>query len=251
MSVRYARIALATDFGPSPYVGQIRLSLAASLPILTVVDLVHDLPAFRPDLAAYLLPALIRDLPSATLYLCVVDPGVGGSREILVVEADGNGFIVPDNGLLAPLVRRAERVAVHRVGWRPGRMSDSFHGRDLLVPLAARLLTGQDIGAHPLDPAVLVGGDWPADHSGIVYRDRYGNLISGWRAGGLARSSSIEAGGRRLDYARTFCEVPLGTAFWYENAFGLVELAVNRGRADAVLGLDVGDPIRVLPGVAG
>ncbi len=74
------RIALFTDFGAaSPYLGQIRLLLAQALPDLPVIDLISDLTPFRPDLAAYLLPALVRDMPQRTIYLGIVDPGVGDS----------------------------------------------------------------------------------------------------------------------------------------------------------------------------
>ena len=69
--------------------------------------------------------------------------------------------------------------------------------------------------------------------------------MTGLRASSLNRGAVVQAGDRALGFARTFCEVPPGEAFWYENAFGLVELAVNQGRADRALGLRPGDPIRV------
>ena len=102
------RIALVTDFGPGgPYVGQLKLRLSELVPGIPVIDLVSDLTPFRSDLAAYFLPALVRDIPNSTLYLCVVDPGVGGERAALAVLADGNWYVGPDNGLLAVVARRA------------------------------------------------------------------------------------------------------------------------------------------------
>ena len=80
------RIALVTDFGDGPYVGQVHARLSLVAPGIERLDLIHDLPAFRPDLAGYLLPALMRDMPARTLYLCVVDPGVGGPRAGLLVK---------------------------------------------------------------------------------------------------------------------------------------------------------------------
>lgn len=237
------RIAFVTDFGDGFYVGQMRARLGALLPAVPVIDLVHDLPAFRPDLAAYLLPALVRDMPDGTLYLCVVDPGVGGERAALVVQADGAWFIGLDNGLLALLVRRAKTARVWRIGWQPTVMSSSFHGRDWFVPAAARLCLGQDLEMIRLNPDALVGADWPKELSAILYIDRFGNLISGLEASGRDRQSWLQVGADRLPYARTFCGVAPGTPFWYENAFGLVEIAVNQGRADQMLGLTIGDPI--------
>ena len=101
--------------------GQVVARLNDCVPELPIIDLVHDLPPFRPDLAAYLLPALVRDMPRGTLYLCVVDPGVGGDRRGLVLEADGDLFVGPGQRALesgrAAVDRRAralDRLAAAR-----------------------------------------------------------------------------------------------------------------------------------------
>jgi S-adenosylmethionine hydrolase len=240
------RIALVTDFGVGgPYQGQMRLLLSDLVPQTPVFDLVADLPRFRPDLAAYLLPALVRDVPSGTLYICVVDPGVGGDRAAIAVEADGNWYVGPDNGLLAIVVRRARHVRILRVDWRPERLSESFHGRDLFAPIAAALTLGPPPESAAITPDSLVGAQWPDQLDRILYADQYGNLITGLLASDIPRASFLRVVGRDIVFARTFCEVPKGTAFWYENAFGLVEIAVNQGRADRVLGLAPGDAVRV------
>ncbi len=240
------RIALVTDFGPGgPYVGQMKLRLAELIPAIPVIDLVSDLTPFRPDLAAYLLPALVRDMSVGMLYLCVVDPGVGSERAALAVKADGCWYLGPDNGLMAVVAKRGQEVQALRVDWRPERMSDSFHGRDLFAPVAAMLCGGNLPPCTEIEPEQMVGGDWPFDLPRVVYADPYGNLMTGLRAAALDRGAILEVRGRELGFARTFCEVPPGTAFWNENSFGLVELAVNRGSAGRDLGLAVGDPIGV------
>lgn len=244
----YNRIALLTDFGASsPYLGQIRLSLAESLPGIPVIDLISDLPAFRSDLAAYLLPALIRGMPRGTLYLGVVDPGVGGNRLAIALEADGNLFIGPDNGLLALVFRQAQSSSVQRIDWRPETLSPSFHGRDLFAPVAVALTLGYPLEMTPMDCANLQGAVWPEDIPQVIYKDAFGNLITGLRAAILQTSELVCVKGRRLQRARTFNEVQVGTAFWYENSFGLVELAVNQGSAAHELGLQVGDEIALIP----
>lgn len=241
------RIALITDFGGGgPYLGQMRLLLSECLPQMPVVEVVSDLVPFAPQLGAYLLPALVADMPEATLFLCVVDPGVGGERTVLEVEIGGNWFLAPDNGLLAPLVSRAKVPRVWRVDWRPDRLSDSFHGRDLFLPLGVRLIRGESIPQRSLQPDQMVGAEWPADLARVLYVDRFGNLMTGMRAEGLGMGARIRAGVHDLGYARTFCEVPPGTPFWYRNAFGLVELAVNQGRADILLGVEPGTAVEVL-----
>nr|WP_242482258.1 SAM-dependent chlorinase/fluorinase [Thiocystis violacea] len=234
---------MVTDFGDGLYVGQMRARLSALVPQVEQIDLVQDLAPFRPDLAAYLLPALVRDMPRGTLYLCVVDPGVGGARAALVVEAAGDWFIGPDNGLFAPLAARVPSARVWRIGWQPNAMSSSFHGRDWFAPAAARLCKGEDLQLTEMPVTAMVGADWPADLEAVVYIDRYGNLMTGMRAPCVVQGQVLPLGWRRLRHARTFCEVESGEAFWYENALGLVEIAVNQGRADSLLGLAAGDRV--------
>ena len=240
------QIALVSDFGyGGPYVGQVKLGLAACAPGLPVIELISDLPAFQPRLAAYLLPALARDVPRGTLYVCVVDPGVGGDRDVLWVEADGNCYLGPDNGLLAVVAKQAADLALRRVDWRPSRLSHSFHGRDLFAPLAAKLAQGDTVAAMPLRRESMVGAEWPDERGAVIYVDHYGNLITGLRGDRVERQRLVNAGGHQLRYVRTFCEAAPGTPFWYEDAFGLVELAVNQGRADVKLNLGLGDEVVV------
>ncbi len=237
------RILLATDFGADLYVGQMQARLHALVPGVPCMSLMQDLPPFRPDLAAYLLPALLRDLPRDSLLLCVVDPGVGGERAGLLVRADCHWLIGPDNGLFALVARRAGDGAVWRIGWQPERMSASFHGRDWFAPAAARLVLGEDLELTPLAPDGMVGADWPDERATIVYVDHFGNLMTGLRASSVVAEAVLRVRGRSLPRARTFCEVEPGQAFWYENALGLIEIAVNQGRADRHLALGAGDSV--------
>jgi S-adenosyl-L-methionine hydrolase (adenosine-forming) len=122
-------------------------------------------------------------------------------------------------------------------------MSPSFHGRDWFAPVAAALSRGERPALTELTRDGLAGAEWPDELPAVVYVDAYGNLLCGLRAGLQPPDTCIVAAGSRLPRARTFCEVAPGCAFWYENALGLVEIAVNQGRADVVLGLRPGDPV--------
>lgn len=250
------RIALLTDFGAGPYVGQVRLCLAGLVPAVPVVSLIADLPPWQPGLAAYLLPGLLAGMPARTLYVCVVDPGVGSARAVLAARVGADWLLAPDNGLLLPLLRRTAAPVVWRVDWRPDRLSASFHGRDLFAPLAAKLLGGALPAAVPVAIEGLVGADWPAQRGAVCYIDHYGNLITGLDAAGRDPGARLtvaptlvaavgDAGGEGVPVigATTFSDVPVGTAFWYANAFGLVEIAVNQGRASDLLGVGLGAPV--------
>jgi len=241
------RFATFTDFGPGdPYTGQMHAALAAEAPAgLPVIDLLSLAPAFSPKPAAYLLAALAEFMPASTAFVAVVDPGVGGDRRVLAVETERHWFIGPDNGLLALAARRATQANVWRVDWRPQRLSSSFHGRDLFAPLAARLARDASAPGQPIDLQAIEGSDWPDDLDQVIFIDHYGNAFTGLRAKGVSRDCVIRVGARRLGFARTFGEVRPGHPFWYENSNGLVELAVNGGNASQLLGLGLGDPVRI------
>ncbi len=241
-------IVLFTDFGLSgPYIGQMKAVLHRDVPGVPVVDLFADAPAFAPRESAYLLAAYAMAFPADTIFLGVVDPGVGGPRAALAVEADGRWFVGPDNGLLSVAAKRAERAAIYHVDWRPETLSASFHGRDLFAPVAARLARGAGL---PECRAVALsdchGADWPPDLDAVAYIDRFGNAITGRRADTLPRDAQLRTAGRDLARAQTFSDAAEGAAFWYENANGLAEIAVNRGRADVTLGLSVGTVVSVV-----
>ena len=247
-------IVLVTDFGPSgPYVGQMRAVLERRAPGVPVVELFSDAPAFDPRATAYLLAAYTAESVAGDVFLCVVDPGVGGARRPLVLQADGRWFVGPDNGLFAIVARRADVARVWEVTWRPDGLSATFHGRDLFAPVAALLAGGAPGGAAapgeppgvPLTTADIARPDWPDDLAVVVYVDHFGNAMTGLRAARLAPAARLRVGDEVLERAHTFSDRPPGTAFWYENANGLVEIAVNQGRADAALGLAVGDPVVV------
>ncbi len=239
-------IVLFTDFGlEGPYVGQMTAVLTREAPGATVVSLFADAPAFDPQAAAYLLAAYAPEFPPGSVFLCVVDPGVGGRRTPLALEADGRWYVGPDNGLFALVARRASEARWWRITWRPERLSASFHGRDLFAPVAARLAQGQPPPGEELAEPPTTGADWPDDVARIIYIDHFGNAMTGLRARVLAEGAELEVAGPRLRRARTFSDQPPGTAFWYENANGLAEIAVARGRADRELGLAVGTPVTV------
>ena len=133
------------------------------------------------------------------------------------------------------------------ITWRPPALSASFHGRDLFAPIAGRLARGEPPSGLARRAAATSHPDWPDDLAEIVYVDHYGNALTGLRGQCLPPTARLSVGGRRVAAARIFSAVPEGEAFWYVNSNGLVEIAVNSGRADRALGLAVGSPIAVLP----
>jgi hypothetical protein len=243
-----AIIVLFTDFGlEGPYIGQVKTVLHQIAPCVPVFDLFADLPAAKPQPAAYLLAAYGTWFQAGTIILAVVDPGVGGERAAVVVEADSRWFVGPDNGLLELVTRRADRVRSWEISAPAEAVSASFHGRDLFAPVAGLLARG-DPTAGRLRPAEISRRpDWPDDLPEIVYIDRFGNAMTGLRAALIPDGARLAAAGKVLARRRTFSDVLAGEAFWYENSNGLAEVAVNAGRADTALGLAVGIRVAILP----
>jgi len=239
-----AMIVLFTDFGlEGPYIGQMQAVLWREAPGIPVVNLCADVPCHEPRAAAYLLAAYAGEFPEGSVFLGVVDPGVGGERAAVVVRADGRWYVGPDNGLFNVVAMRAGDVEWWDITWRPARLSASFHGRDLFAPVAARIARGDPPPGDPGAVVERIDRGWSQDHPHIIYIDRFGNAVSGVRAAAVPRERTIRIRGHELPFARTFGEVAPGEAFWYENANGLLECAVNRGRADRVLGLSLGDAL--------
>jgi S-adenosylmethionine hydrolase len=234
-------IALYTDFGSQdPYVGQLHAVLAEQAPGVPVVDLFHHVPNYDIRAGAYLLPSYISSFPQDTVFMCVVDPGVGGERRPLYLRVDGYWFVGPDNGLFQILIQRADRVSSFIIDWRPRRLSPSFHGRDLFAPVAAMLSRGERPDATQVDLTTGEYDQWPDDLAAVLYLDHFGNAITGYRAAELPQEANIRINGTSLRTASTYSDVARGEAFWYENANGLVEFAVNQGRADEQLALKLG-----------
>jgi S-adenosylmethionine hydrolase len=241
-------IVLFTDFGADDiYVAQVKAVLVQQTASGTPIhDLLHRVPNFDARAGAHLLAALHASFPGGSVFLAVVDPGVGGSREPVVLEADGKAYVGPDNGLLSVVAARAAKVRVWRIVWRPSAQSVSFHGRDLFAPVAAWIAAGNLAKDKLEEMPALTAQLGPGDLAEVIYIDHYGNALTGLRACNVSRSAKIEVGGQQLAYARVFSDVAAGRAFWYENSVGLVEIAVSGGSAAQRMELQVGDAIRVL-----
>ena len=240
-------IVLFTDFGlEGPYTGQMRAVLHRMAPGIPVIDLFADAPVGNPKASAYLLAVYAEWFPVGTVFLSVVDPGVGGTRPAIIVEADGRWYVGPGNGLFELVQRRAVKTGSWDVDWKPDRLSASFHGRDLFAPVAAILARGEPPPGSRHKNDEDRRADWPDDLFEIVYVDHFGNAMTGLRAAMLAPNTRLATAGRVLERATTFSDRSLGAAFWYENSNGLAEIAVNQGRADHELGLAIGTPVEIV-----
>lgn len=238
-------IVLFTDFGGDDlYVGQVHCAIRQQGWTGPVIDLLHNAPNFDVKGSAYLLAALVSELPPSCVVTAIVDPGVGSERAPIMVQLDGRWLVGPDNGLLSVVLARAGHCRSHRIDWRPARLSASFHGRDLFAPVAAMLAQGE-VPRHTPDFVPEMSPDWPDDLMQIVYIDHYGNAITGLRAAKIDSDRGLSVNGTSLSEFKTFAEAPPETPFWYCNSIGLVEIAVKSGHVADMLGLKLGDSCHI------
>lgn len=240
-------IVLFTDFGwQGPYVGQIKTVLAQQAPQQPVIDLMHDVPAFKPRAAAYLLASLVNPFPKETAFLAVVDPGVGSQqRRPCVVRAEGRWFVGPDNGLFNVIAKQSTEYKAWMIDWQPDSLSASFHGRDLFAPVAAKLASGQ-LPEMTETGLSINPDDWPLDLAEIIYLDAFGNAMTGLQGDRMRKDAALMINASRINYARIFAEAENGVPFWYVNSNGLVEIAMNQANAAQLLGLEIGTQLQVI-----
>ncbi len=231
-------IVLLTDYGYlGPYVGQLKAKIYHHSPSASVLDLMHDLPAFNIDAAAILIPAITINFPDNTIFICVVDPGVGSDRKTVVLKADSNYYIGPDNGIFSYLNSNYQNIKQWEIIWRPENLSNSFHGRDLFVPIACKLYNDTlDFKTYLKANNQQVKLNQKKLIPQIIYFDSFGNAITSINTT-ISKNTKLTVGDSVISYAKVFSEVPTSDCFWYINSMGLVEIACNKTSAKQKLNL--------------
>jgi len=252
-------ITLTTDFGLADhYVGTMKGVILSRCPDARLVDISHELPPFSIVAGAYTIDQAAPYFAPGTVHLVVVDPGVGSARKPLLVEALGQYFVAPDNGVLSLIAARDRNARAYEISnrelWLPSP-SSTFHGRDIFAPVAAAIASGAATGLHigklaaemellPDLTAVQMG---PECWRGMVLSvDRFGNIITNLRASDCRRISSSAfhldlPNGQVAAFRQTFAEAAEGLVFAYFGSSGYVEIGMNQESAAAQLGAAAGD----------
>jgi S-adenosylmethionine hydrolase len=257
-------VTLLTDFGTADgYVGAMKGVIASLAPSAQVVDLTHDIRAGDVRGGALALETAAPYFPPGTIHVAVVDPGVGTARRGIAVEAGGQVFVGPDNGLLALAARSNRCVFVlDRARYHLDAVSPTFHGRDVFAPIAARLAAGvraSKLGTKTAQICELALPRPLATRGGLVgeviHADRFGNLITNVVAadlahlGGRARQAGlrIHVGRRRLSggLARTYGDASRHALLALVGSSGRLEIARRDGSAALLLGYRPGRKLAV------
>ncbi|MCX5796624.1 MAG: SAM-dependent chlorinase/fluorinase [Elusimicrobia bacterium] len=231
-------IVLLSDFGHhDPYVGVMKGVILSFCPKAVIVDLCHEIPPQDVKTAAFWLRVSVPYFPKGSLFVCVVDPGVGSQRRILCARTARHQFLAPDNGLLSwvkdPLVEI--RSVENKKLWLP-TVSATFHGRDIFAPVAGRLAAG--LKTSRLGPKVANIQRLPfprprRDKQGvngeILIIDRFGNAVTNLSAKDVASSETLSFKGRRLPLRSHYAEAKPKEALALIGSSGYLELSIRNG----------------------
>lgn len=265
--MRSGLIALLTDFGyRDPYVGVMKGVIKSINPAAEIVDLTHGVTRHSIVEAAVVLLVSAKYFPRGTIFVVVVDPGVGSERRALVVETNNYILLGPDNGCLSLLaardgVKRAFDISNTRFKLRD--TSHTFHGRDVFAPVAAWISLGaplEEVGVEVpagslrmLDiEAPRVGGDHSVEGS-VIYIDVYGNIMTNIGPAEITEAGFLQGDKLKVVgptgvtgtcvFTTSFSLVAPGELACYMNSWGYLEVAVNMGDAARMLGVAQGSRI--------
>jgi hypothetical protein len=252
-------ITLTTDFGEdSPYVAAMKGVILGINPCARILDLSHQLPPQDLRYAAFFLATAIPYFPPEVVHVVVVDPGVGTERALLYVEVNGHRLLVPDNGCWTTLAREASPRVITLTEARYWRqpVSATFHGRDILAPVAALLGLGLDAGLLGPVVSAWVRLELPQPtrgpqgmHGEVLFVDHFGNLITNIPAAALPAAPQpfqVKVGEQEVSQrVRCYGEAQPGDVVALVSSARLLEIAVNQGNAARRLHAQVGTPVIV------
>ena len=254
-----AVITLLTDFGTADYfVGAVKGAILSVNPQAVIVDLTHEIPPQDIAAGAFTLLAAYKTFPAGTIHVGVVDPGVGSTRRPVVVSANKQFFVGPDNGLFTYIYDREPSHKVFHVTaekyFRPDP-SSTFHGRDIFAPVAAALSKGLNLRKFgpkisdavclsiPLAPEKLNNGDIRAR---IIHIDHFGNCVTNITRDLVKPNATLLVNRKTIRTFRNFYgEDSTNTPFAIWGSAGFLEISVNGDSAAHKLSAKRGDIVIV------
>src|SRR5699024_2986914 len=255
-------ITLTTDFGLKDYyVSAMKAVMLGIAPEARLIDVSHDIPSQDIMAGSWVLKNSAMLFPSGTVHTVVIDPGVGTERKAIALQVEDQYFVGPDNGIFSLLTAERSYKAVHltKQEYLRDEPSATFHGRDIYAPAAAHLSRGvelQDLG-EPIDELVSYRWMQPiADKDGlegtVIHIDKFGNLVTN-----ISGSLIDEAVGNKKvkiyvgniilnNLDQTFGEVAEGEPVAYIGSAGMLEVGINKGNAEQMLGVQKGAQLSII-----
>lgn len=251
-------IALLTDFGTRDFfVGAMKGVILSINESVAITDITHEIAPQDIRAASFTLRACHAEFPAQTIFVVVVDPGVGSERRAILVETEKYYFIAPDNGLLSFVFNREENFKVFEITnekFFRHPVSKTFHGRDIFSPSAAHLSKGiepKEFG-NQIDDFIKFAEAKPEKTSEnqiqgeIIFIDRFGNLITNLEKNDLPQNFALEIGEKRIENLKQyFAEAEKSEVFMIFGGAGFLEIAANQDSAEKILESRVGEKVKV------
>ena len=254
-------LTLTTDFGLSDhFVGTMKGVILNICPTAQIVDVSHEITPFEIAEGAYVIAQAYRYFPKKTVHVVVVDPGVGTSRRPILMEAAGQYFIAPDNGVLSMIYSREKHKVrlISNQKYFLETVSRTFHGRDIFAPVGAHVAAGvlpSRIG-KPIDNYLLPSFEKPQrtgkrTWTGAILKiDHFGNFITNFLAEDFKeleqRGFTMTIGPQQVDVlARTYAETGPGELFVIAGSSGYLEVSISHGSAAKATGCGPGAPVEL------
>ena len=255
-------ITLTTDFGASsPYVAEMKAAVLSLCPDVHLVDITHTVPAQNVRYGAVVLHDVTRGFPAGTIHVAVVDPGVGTERLVVYADIGSQRYVAPDNGLLSLLADKQgcrQLITLDRDQYWRSPVSSTFHGRDVMAPVAAHLATGVEPARLGSPCSQLHSLDWPeasATRDGltghVLIIDSFGNLLTNIERPQIPTNVPLQNVSVRCEgitcsgVLQTYGMAAPGSLLALFGSSNRLEIAVNRGNAAERIGAEVGDEVQV------
>jgi hypothetical protein len=250
-------IALLTDFGHCDwFVASMKGVILSVNPGAVIVDINHNIPASGIPAAAFNLLACHSSFPKCTIFVAVVDPGVGSSRAAIAAKAGPYFLLGPDNGVLSPVIDnyyKPELRALLNPKYFLRKVSATFHGRDIFAPAAAHLSKG--VAFEKLGPRIkdIVRLSMPlACEKGkqiagsVMYIDHFGNAITNIPSSLVSRRiNHVFVKGHKIPLRSCYADVGKGKPLAVAGSCGFAEVSVNKGNAAKKMKLKIGDKVEI------
>ena len=262
-------ITLLTDFGTDDeYVGLMKGVILSINSSATIVDITHGIDDQDIVQAAFVLQAAYRYFPEGTVHLIVVDPGVGTRRDLLALEMRNHFFVAPDNGVLSVILTEGNFTSLIRLlnpEYFLETLSRTFHGRDIIAPVGARIAGGLDLKklgpeidiqeivrfdnllARLLENGELVGRIIAVDHFGNLISNIDYQKLADLCRNGREKNLRIKIGDHVISgLSETYNSVEPKAPLALIGSRGYLEIAVNQGNAGMILNASKGESVRVI-----
>lgn len=234
-------VAILTDFGnKDPFVGVMKGIISNYYKCINFIDLTNEITPHDIFEACFWIEKVYKYFPEKTIFLCVVDPGVGGRRKGIALFKNNYIFIGPDNGIFTLLYKG--KFEVFEILYEKERVSKTFHGRDVFAVCAGKILKGdkREEFLKPLSgykrinfPKAIKRKNKIYGH--VLFPDRFGNIITDVPSEWIKGGEVLFIEGKKIKFAETFSGVRKGEFLFYKGSFGNIEIGVREGNAFSVL----------------